>query len=101
MAKYNTKSVLIGRKKKYEDDADVRPCFVSLFNENNPHKSGEVPFEILDFEKMHKVSIENLKVHYLLPGNDLVINDLEYIELKIDGTDLILTGRQFNKTSKR
>lgn len=101
MAKYKTKSILIGRKKHYEDDDNVRPCFISLFNENNPHKSGETPFEILDFEKMHKVSIENLKVHYLLPGNDLVINDLEYIELNIDGTDLLLSGRQFNKTSKR
>lgn len=101
MAKYKTKSILIGRKKKYEDNFDVRPCFVSLFNENNPHKSGEAPFEILDFEKVHKVSIENLKVHYLLPGNDLVVNDLEYIEVKKDGTDLLLTGRQFNKNPKR
>ncbi len=100
MAKYKTKSVLIGRKKHSGDNLDVRPCFVSLFNENDPHKSGEIPFEILEFEKVHRVIIDGLKLNYLLPGNDLVANDLEYIEIKASGTEIFLTGRQSKSSMK-
>lgn len=95
MAKrYSTKSVIIGRKKGTSDDPDVRPCFISLFDANDPHKKGIVPFEILEFEKVHKVEIDGLDVNYLLPGNDIVINDLEFIEVKIDGPHVSVNGKQ-------
>lgn len=97
MAKYKTKSILIGRKKQYKDNLDVRPCFISLFNENNPHKSGETPFEVLEFEKVHKVLIDGLKVHYLLPGNDILVNDLDYIEVAVKGNNVDISGKQFKK----
>jgi len=100
MTKYKAKSILIGRKKSLGDDLDVRPCFVSLFNGNDPHKSGEVPFEILEFEKVHKVVIEKLQLNYLLPGNDLVVNNLEFIELRSDGPHVFLTGKQSNAPKK-
>ena len=100
MAKYKTKSILIGRKKQYQDNLDVRPCFISLFNGNNPHKTGETPFEILDFEKVHSVTIDGLQMQYLLPGNDIVANDLEYIEIKVDGPHIFLTGRQTKSAKK-
>lgn len=99
MSRYKTKSILIGRKKHYADNPDVRPCFVSLFNENDPHKSGETPFEVLEFEKIHRIIVEKLKLNYLLPGNDLVINDLEYVELKVEGPHIFITGKQ--KKSKK
>lgn len=93
MTQHKAKAILIGRKKHYEDNPDVRPCFISLFNENNPHKSAELPFDILEFEKIHKVVINELNVNYLLPGNDLVINDLDSFEVKMKGTDLFLKGK--------
>ncbi len=94
MNKYKTKSIIIGRKKGNKDNPDVRPCFISLFDVNNPHKKAVVPFEVLDFESVHKVVIEGLNVNYLLPGNDLVINDLEFIEIKVEGPHIFLTGKQ-------
>ena len=92
--KYEAKSILVGRKKKYDDDPDVRPCFISLFKENDPHKTGEVPFEILEFDKMHRVNLEGFNIKYLLPGNDIVVNDLEYIEINVDEPHLDVTGKQ-------
>lgn len=94
MNKYETKSALIGRKKGTEEEPDVRPCFINLFKENNPHKSGEAPFEVLEFEKTHKVIIKGLDINYLLPGNDIVINDLEFIEVHVDGPHITISGKQ-------
>ncbi len=100
MNKYHTKSIIIGRKKGSDENPDVRPCFINLFDKNNPHKSAEVPFEVLEFEEVHKLIISDLEVNYLLPGNDLVINDLKHIELKVDGPHIFLTGKQLKKKSK-
>lgn len=94
MQKYATKSIIIGRKKGSEDEPDVRPCFISLFDANDPHKSATVPFEILEFEKVHKIMIEGLNVNYLLPGNDIIINNLEQIEVRIEGPHVFLSGKQ-------
>jgi len=97
MNKYETKSIIIGRKKGKEDKPDVRPCFISLFDKNDPHKDIKVPFEVLEFEEVHKIVIEGLDVNYLLPGNDIIINDLEHIEFKVDGPHIFLTGKQTKK----
>lgn len=94
MEKYQAKSILIGRKKSYKDNPDVRPCFINMFKQNNPHKSGEVPFEVLEFEMIHKVIIKGLDINYLLPGNDLVINDLEEVLIGREGPHITITGKQ-------
>lgn len=90
---YKTKSAIIGRKKR-ENDNDSYPCFVSLFNINNPHTSGQVPEKIIDFPKTHKVIITGLDINYLLEGNDLVINDLESIEIECHSGHLHIKGKQ-------
>ena len=92
--KYKTKSALIARKKHYEDDFSHRPCFISLFDENNPHLSVEGPKKIIDYSKVHKVIIQGLDVNYLLPGNDIVINDLEEIEVEEQGEHIYVKGKQ-------
>jgi hypothetical protein len=83
--KYQTKSIIVGRKKRNSEiryDDSVRPCFIALFDMNYPHRQSEPPKKILEFEKNHKVIIRNLKeIHYLLEGNDLVVNDLNEIEV--------------------
>lgn len=95
MEKYKAKSVLIGRKKKKkEEQLDVRPCFISLFKENNPHLTAEVPFDILEFDSVHKIMIKGLDINYLLPGNDIVLNDIEYIEVSVEGPHITVTGKQ-------
>lgn len=92
--RYNTKSILLGRKKSKLDDDSVRPCFIGLYKENNPHLSKKGPKEILEFDDIHKIVIKGLEVNYLLPGNDIAINDLEYIELERDGPHIFIKGKQ-------
>ena len=92
--KYKTKSVLIARKKSYDDDFSRRPCFISLFEENDPHLSVKGPREVVEFEKIHKVVIKGLNVDYLLPGNDIVINDLLEVEVEEHDDHIYVTGKQ-------
>lgn len=91
--RYETKSIIIGRKKG-EEGADTKPCFIALFDVNDPHKKNVVPTQIIEYEKVHKVVLRGFDVNYLLPGNDLVINDLEFIEVKKEGHHIIIRGEQ-------
>jgi len=88
--KYNTKSIIIGRK---QSKGGYHPCFICLFDTNNPHKKNEVPKKIFEYNKVESVIVDGLKVNYLLPGNDLVINDLHHIEIKKDKNNIILNGK--------
>ncbi len=92
--KYKTTSVLIARRKSYKDDFSCRPCFISFFDENNPHLNVKGPKDIIEYAKIHKVVIQGLDVNYLLPGNDLVINDLEEIEIEERGNHIYVKGKQ-------
>lgn len=93
MVKYQAKSVLIARKKSIEGDYVHRPCFISLFDENDPHMNAQGPKEVLEFQRIHKIVISGLDVHYLLPGNDIVINDLTEVEVEEDGDIVRVTGK--------
>jgi len=88
--KYNTKSIMIGRKERKGDN----PCFICLFDTNNPHKKNEVPKKIFEYSKVSSVVVDSLKISYLLTGNDIVINDLKHIEIKKDKNNIILNGKQ-------
>lgn len=94
MVKYKVKSALIARKKSYEEDFSRRPCFISLFDENDPHLNAKGPREVIEFSKIHKVVINGLDVDYLLPGNDIVINDLEEIDIDEKGDHIYVKGKQ-------
>ncbi len=91
---YKTKSVIIGRMKRKDKEDDVYPCFVSLFDINDPHKTAEVPTKKLEFEDMHKIIIKNVDLNYLLAGNDLVINNLESIKIVDEEPHLYIEGKQ-------
>lgn len=91
---YKAKSAIIGRMKRKNKDDDVYPCFVSLFDINDPHKTAEVPTKKLEYEDMHKIVIKNVNINYLLAGNDLVINDLESIEIVDEQPHLYVKGYQ-------
>lgn len=96
---YTTKSVILGRRKREaknkQDDLKL-PCFIDLFDLNNPHKQAEPAKKIIEFDKIHKIMIRGLSIDYLLPGNDLVINNLDYIDIKKDGDHIHLTGKHSN-----
>lgn len=92
--KYETKSAIIGRKKRPSKDDIEYPCFVNLFSINDSHESGTVPEKMLDFPKVVEVEIKGLDCSYLLPGNDIIINNLDFIEIEESGNKLILTGKQ-------
>lgn len=92
--KYKTKSVLIARKKGDEEDFSRRPCFISLFDENDPHLNVQGPKEVVEFNKIHKVVIKGLNVDYLLPGNDIVINNLIEIEIEERDDQVHVKGKQ-------
>lgn len=80
--KYDVKSIIIGRKKRKSEDDEFSPCFVALFKINKPHKSGQVPDKILDFDSVRKVAICGLDCEYHLEGSDIIIDNL--LELSID-----------------
>ncbi|MFH1332104.1 MAG: hypothetical protein ABIH63_02350 [archaeon] len=90
--KYEVKSIIIGRKKGGTED--FKPCFFAFFDVNNPHQRNIVPKKIVEFDKIHKVIIEGLNINYLLPGNDLVINNLEEVEIKQEGEHIHVKGKQ-------
>ncbi|MCF7861924.1 hypothetical protein K9M79_06785 [Candidatus Woesearchaeota archaeon] len=90
---YEAKSVIIGRKKKINDELK-RPCFISLFDVNDPHKSGEVPKKIID-AVTYSILINGLNVKYLLPGNDIVINNLRSVTIEhTEKGNIRITGEQ-------
>ncbi len=95
--RYNTKSAILGRSGKRDEDGNG-PVFVHLFSVNNPHKSPNVvPDTFVDFEKIHKIVFNNLDISYLLAGSDILINDLEYINVEEDSKskgNLIVSGKQ-------
>jgi hypothetical protein len=95
MVTYKAKSALIARKKRENpEDYNHRPCFISLFDVNDPHLSVEGPKEVIEFSRKHQVSINGLNVQYLLPGNDIVINDLEELEVEEQGDFVHVKGTQ-------
>ena len=81
---YKTKSVMLSRKPRANEDDEFKTALIALYKVNNPHKTGEVPTEVLEFTNMEKVRIRDLSASYYLEGNDLVINDLKSIDLGVD-----------------
>jgi hypothetical protein len=94
--KYETKSAIIGRSGKRDEDGNG-PVFIHLFSKNDPHKTTAVPEKFIDeFTKIHKIVFKDLEINFLLAGSDILINDLEYINVEEDPSskgNLIVTGK--------
>ncbi|MBI2665984.1 hypothetical protein HYX13_00065 [Candidatus Woesearchaeota archaeon] len=94
MTKYKVKSVVISRKPG-EDKEDFWSAFIGLFQENNPHLKGRAPSKVIEFKKVEKVRVRDLRnISFYLMGNDLVINNLTEILLEQEGTIVTVTGKQ-------
>ena len=93
MQHYEARSVILGRKPA-EQDGKFKTLLVALFNSNNPHKKGEIPLQVLEFENCEQASVQGLNAAYYLEGNDLVINDLQQISVDVRGTCVTIHGKQ-------
>ena len=91
--KYKTKSLLIGRMYKNEGD-DFRTVSIKLFDVNNPHKTTKFPKETLEYPNIEKVKLNGLNPIYYSEGNDIIINDLQSVDMKIEKTTIVITGVQ-------
>ncbi len=92
MVKYDFKSIIVGRMKRPNPDDTTYPCFVSMFNLHEPHRSGQAPLEILNFENIRKVRIEGMKVNYMLAGNDLVVDYIDELDIEQKGDVILIKG---------
>jgi len=92
--KYQAKSAIIGRMKRPNKEQEDYPCFIHLFSINDPHKTGKVPEKMLDYPKVRRVSIKGLDIEYLLPGNDILLNNLTEIDIEVTEPHITITGNQ-------
>ncbi|MBS3117808.1 hypothetical protein J4430_02925 [Candidatus Woesearchaeota archaeon] len=92
-SEYKVKSVIIGKKSSSET-RPTHPYFISLFDINNPHLTGECPKKILEFGNIGKVQIRRLEVECLLPSHDLIINNLRRVKFKEIKDILHVSGMQ-------
>ncbi len=91
---YEVKSITLSRKPGEDKDGNWT-AFIGLFKDNNPHLEAKVPFKVLDIKDVEKVRIRDLRnISYYLMGNDIIINNLTEVTLKLDKNILTLSGKQ-------
>ena len=92
---YKAKSIVISRKPGDNEDG-FKTAFIGLFEDNNPHLKGKVPFEVVEIKETEKIRLRDLRnVSYYLMGNDIVINNLEEVTIrKTEDNIVYVTGKQ-------
>ncbi|TKJ17038.1 hypothetical protein CEE44_00700 [Candidatus Woesearchaeota archaeon B3_Woes] len=88
--KYATKSVLVARLPR-KGNNEFKTASIKLFEINNPHKTDQLPTENLEFENIEKIKIKNQESDYFLEGNDIIINNLEFIHIDKKGSTIELS----------
>ena len=93
---YKVKSIIIGRKKNESKSLQGRPCFISMFDINDPHIKNISPKKILDFKSIKKIILKGFEVNYLLEGNDILVNNLSSLVIQQNQKNgyLVLSGKQ-------
>lgn len=91
---FSVKSVIVSRKPLHNKEG-AWAAFIGLFDENNPHLSGKVPFKVVEISNVEKVRIRDLRnISFYLLGNDVVINNLKKIAITKEDSVVTLTGTQ-------
>jgi len=80
--KYESKSVLIARRKVKGRDKMPYDVDIKLFDVNDPHKTTSFPTQTIEFPEAERVTIIGFKVDYWSLGNDVVINDAGKFEIE-------------------
>ena len=94
MKTYKATSVVISRKPGKTKDSPWS-AFIGLFQDNNPHIKGKVPFEVLEIKDLEKVRLRELRnVSLYLSGNDLVVNCLKTVSFDKENGILTVSGEQ-------
>lgn len=92
MTGYKAKSIIVSRGKS--DGEYTRMCMVSLFTVTNPHKSGQAPWKIFDFNKIEEVTISGADVRYLLAGNDVLVDNIKAVTVDKKGKKIVVKIRK-------
>jgi len=95
MTEYKTKSAIIGRKRDRE--TGLLGAFVALFDMNDPHKSGNPPRKVLEFKGARNVRISGCEIKYMIPGNDLILNDLESLDIREENGRVYVVAKSSKK----
>jgi hypothetical protein len=91
-------SAMISRKEReLGSDDEYMIGVIKLFEVNNPHKTMCLPKKTLEFRNIEKIRIRNLAVSYYLEGNDIIINDIIEIYIKVEHKKHKITLRCFQK----
>lgn len=89
-----TKSVLISRMAKEDENDEHKTAILRFFDVNNPHLTEEFPKKVIIYTNKRKVRIMGLNVSYYLEGNDIVVNDLEEVQIENENSSLYIKGKQ-------
>jgi len=106
---HSGKSILISRNKFHisENEKDdkindglIKPEYkytivVKLFAINDPHSKLELPIKEFDFENITITQfIEFGELNFLTLGSDLLINNINNVEIKIDNDTLLIINKK-------
>ena len=91
-------SAIISRKERDPtSDDEYMIGIIKLFDVNNPHKTTSLPKKTLSYKNIEKIRLRNLSVSYYLEGNDIIINDLIELYVKVDENKHKITVRAYQK----
>lgn len=94
MKTFKAKSVVISRKPD-EENPESWSAFIGLFTENNPHLKARVPFEVLEYPKIEKVRLHDLRnISFYLEGSDVVINNMVEVTVEVKKGIVTISGKQ-------
>jgi len=91
MVKEKAKCVIIGRKPRFGNEH--KTLFVRFFDTNDAHLKGIIPKKEYTFENIEKGLIKGLDIDYFTEGNDLVINNVDYVEIERKGSIVTVKGK--------
>lgn len=95
MEVFQNKSIIISRKLGKDPEGNRNSVQIALFEDNNPHLKGQIPFKVLEYLEIEKVRIKKLEnISFYLGGNDLIINDLVELNISLEKGIITLTGKQ-------
>jgi len=80
------KSIIVGRKPRV-DGNEFKTAFVKIYEKPNPLTAEDFPPKELDFPNVEKV-VFNTYIEYYLEGNDIVLDNLESVDIAVEGTTM-------------
>lgn len=86
---YAAKSIIVGRKPRV-DENEFKTAFVKIYDKPNPLTIEDFPPKELDIPNIEKV-VFNTQLEYYLEGNDIVLDNLESVDVEVEGSTVTIT----------